>query len=209
MTSWHSSPIITVKVGIPGENQQVFQVHSELLVNHSDFFRSALQRHFLSGQTGSVDLPDEQPQIFDAFARHVYNVHEHSCPDILQNIQAYVLGDMLLAPSFKQKILYDIRSELAFGTFTPEEVIGWADFVYGGTSTPNDELRITVARYFAAMSGKLICPQCTLTHCPHQPPPMFDADARALLVKSGLNEFIVDVLGQFLSPGVPSIEISD
>lgn len=202
MPSYHKSPIVTVSVG-SGDHQQDFLLHQDLLELNSEFFVSACHEWFMTGQKNSIELPDDTPEIFDAFARHIYNSYEPGCATIEENIEAYILSDMLIAPSFKEKLLLDIEYALGYLNLGADTVISMAEAVYAGTSSADDGLRTALARYFAAKSGKTVCMHCGMTECSHQPSPVFGAIARRMLAQCGNDQFVADVLGQYLSPPFP------
>ena len=204
MSSYHKSAIVTVSVG-SGDHQQDFHLHQDLLEKNSEFFVSACHEWFMTGQTKSIELPDDKPEIFDAFPRHIYNDNELGCATIEENIEAYLLGEMLIAPSFKEKLYADIEYGLGWLDLGADVVIGLAEMVYARTLSADDGLRLTLATYFAAKSGKKNCTHCGLTECSHRPSPVFGVAARMMLAQCGNDEFVADVLGQYFAPYFPTL----
>ena len=204
MASYHRSSIVTVSVG-SGEHQQDFHLHQDLLEKNSEFFVSACHEWFMTGQNKSIELPDDKPEIFDAFARHIYSSNEQGCTTIAGNIEAYLLGEMLIAPSFKDKLLQGIEYDLECLDLSADTIIGFAEGVYAMITSADDGLRLALARYFAAKSGKIVCMHCGTTDCPQKQNPIFGPAARMMLVQCGIQEFVADVLGQYLAPFLPTL----
>ena len=63
-----TSPIITLVVG---RDRRLFACHQDVL-SLSPFFVAALRGHFYEGATGSVELPDEEPEVVSAVLEYLY-----------------------------------------------------------------------------------------------------------------------------------------
>lgn len=70
---YHATPLVKIVVGGLTEPERIFHVHEGLLVLRSDYFKSALHKHWASGVEKEVHLPEESAQAFGAFARWIYN----------------------------------------------------------------------------------------------------------------------------------------
>lgn len=57
---------------IVGSEKVPFDIHKQLVCNASAFFRRACNGGFKEAQTGKVNLPEEEPEIFDIFTRCLY-----------------------------------------------------------------------------------------------------------------------------------------
>ena len=152
MSSYLTSPIVTVTVGT-GDAQQSFSLHQDLLIQKSEFFKSALHEYFSAGKTKSVTLEDENPELFDQFAKHLYTGKIPPTP-FENQIQAYLLGEKLLATDFKSDLIFDIETSLANQpNLTVDEVISCGRLIYSGTP-PGCRVRDLLSKYFASKSGR-------------------------------------------------------
>lgn len=81
-----------------------------MLKRHSDFFKAALSNKWREAGDGQVQLPEDYPQTFEAFANFVYSGHlsvpqDNSSSDHTKELMAitscWLLGDKLLSQAFK------------------------------------------------------------------------------------------------------------
>jgi hypothetical protein len=68
MLSRYTSPIIDVRVG---PHAEIFPVHKAILTK-SEYFSKALNGEFLESKSQSVDLPEEDPDIFSFLVAFLY-----------------------------------------------------------------------------------------------------------------------------------------
>ena len=111
--SYHDTPMVEVVVG--GNHtglQRTFHIHAGVLINNSEFFKSALQPYFTSGEQKKVYLPDESVEHFSSFARFVYDRGDLNLGDYLFYVKVYLLADRLIAPSLKEHILLEFRNDI-------------------------------------------------------------------------------------------------
>lgn len=67
-SSRYTSPIIEVRVG---PHAEIYPVHKAILLK-SDFFRKALNGEFMESKSQTVDLPEEDPDIFSFLIAFLY-----------------------------------------------------------------------------------------------------------------------------------------
>lgn len=65
---------MTVLVGTPPDQQKV-TVHESLIIQRSRFFRNALIGPYKEAETRTVDLSDEDPDIFSLYLQALYSNH--------------------------------------------------------------------------------------------------------------------------------------
>ncbi|KAF1358717.1 hypothetical protein EJ07DRAFT_122576 [Lizonia empirigonia] len=117
-SSAHADGIVIVKVG---PSHRKYYLHKALVLFHSEYFRKALQGSWKEAQEGVVRLKDVEPSEFNIFVHWLYNqrlpeTHDYDAWDIIFEvslpyighlrfcIQAYILGDRLLAPAFRRAV---------------------------------------------------------------------------------------------------------
>lgn len=106
MSSLHGIPIKLVV----GTDQQNFFVHPSLL-EHSEFFQSALKREWVEGQERAIHLPDDDSAAFYTYVQWFYTgtifskaegPHGYSNYPFLGKL--YVLGDKILDHNFQDTV---------------------------------------------------------------------------------------------------------
>ena len=199
----YKSRIIPVTVG-SGELEETFNVHEELLTNHSEYFQAALNSRFIEGQNKSIRLEEHDPSAFDLLVQYLYKGH-YSIPDwpdsrvswkgkklgLDTQIKAYLLGDKVIATAFKAHIITTLaKYDFPDPTGVPmPEFITAARKVYEYASVSNTaELKQVLVFLCAAGLGA----QCG-----------WSKNDRMALAESGLSEFITDVLGEVIYPFPP------
>ena len=110
--SFHDTPMVEVVVGGTDEPERTFHIHAGVLIKNSEFFKSALHRHFPSGEQLKVRLREESVEEFSSFARWVYNRSDLNHGDYLHHAKVYVLADRLIAPALKVDIVRAFRDEI-------------------------------------------------------------------------------------------------
>ncbi|KAK5745690.1 hypothetical protein LTR17_001190 [Elasticomyces elasticus] len=117
---------IAVLVGT-GAAEETFDVYSDLLVSHSDFFKAALKQEWKEGQERSVALPEDCPEEFEIFYHFVNEGLIFSSKDSDRGAdgkrdaewsrltKCWMLGQKLLSTTFKDAILDAITAKLQLG----------------------------------------------------------------------------------------------
>ncbi|KAF2444471.1 hypothetical protein P171DRAFT_334923, partial [Karstenula rhodostoma CBS 690.94] len=117
--SFDPASMVTVRVGA---DQQTFAAHASFLCTRSDFFRTALSgERWQEAKSRIVNLPDDNPKIFEMYLGHVYTrkidtartelddpyamdaaVYKATMQEEYADLfQLYVLGEKLLDNSVK------------------------------------------------------------------------------------------------------------
>lgn len=109
--SYHDTPMVEVVVGVI-PSQRTFHIHAGVLIENSEFFKSALQPYFTSGEQKKVHLPEESVEHFSSFARFVYDQSDLNFGDYLHYAKVYLLADRLIAPTLKRHILLAFRNDI-------------------------------------------------------------------------------------------------
>ena len=94
-------------------------MHKNLLCGKSDVFAAAFRPgSFKEGATGSIDLPDEDPNVFASFVEWLYmKTFSASCKgssedcstDFILLTKLYVLADKYLIPALKIDVLHEFK----------------------------------------------------------------------------------------------------
>lgn len=207
------SPPVTIIVGKDAA-QKTYYVHKERLLKHSEYFRIALNSNFSEGQNLTFKLEEDDPSAMWLFAMSQYKslndifdvlyFDDDSTEDFSMNdcrtrhAHAFVLGNKLVASKFKRHIISSLHR---FMWKNSEDLIDIsclvdaAKVVYDGTSTDDGwEMRILLALYCATRLGYSVeVPHnATQNRAPHP----WAVDDRKLLVSSGLDEFLMDILAE-------------
>jgi hypothetical protein len=84
--------MVQVVVGT-GASAKTFNVYKDLLTFYSDYFRTALKNCWMEGQTNTIRLPDEDPEVFESFnywifAKRLYhkNASNNDKPNSVEEI---------------------------------------------------------------------------------------------------------------------------
>lgn len=205
--SYHTTPLIKIVVGGLAEPEHNFLIHEGLLIGKSDFFKSATHKYFTSGMERTVQLRDVDAKIFSEFARWVYDSRDLIRYDYVHLAKAYVLGDQLLAPTFKHDILEAVKeavkddlkdfaddygsydADLDSKTLRPwnmEDTVHLATMIYEGTSLAEDDFRSLLTAYVArSMHAQTEHARKSMVWKP---------DDIKVLVQNSPEEFLCDVL---------------
>ncbi|KAG7005097.1 hypothetical protein G7Y79_00021g049640 [Physcia stellaris] len=197
---YHATPLVKIVVGGLTEPERIFHVHEGLLVLRSDYFKSALHKHWASGVEKEVHLPEESAQAFSAFARWIYNDLDLVPDDYLHAVKAYVLGEKILAPAFQDALVNEMEDNLLdavynnavraidinaegsesrdFEPISMEQVVELAAILYEGTSRFDDRMTDLLVRYVVARMHN---------HLMIKP---WKADDMRVLLDNGLHEFL-------------------
>lgn len=91
-----------------------FTVHEHLICSSSEFFKSAMNGNWETSTNRSVNLGEEDPELFDLYLHWLYSqtlLAQNDSPghagnaEYLQLAKAYVLGDMIQDAKFKDAVL--------------------------------------------------------------------------------------------------------
>ncbi len=116
---------------------QTFDVHTDLLTKHSDFFKAALHETWKEGQTRQVELQETDPEHFAIFKNFLYSGRIYSskeddlAKDVIDHLgrspdkewnrlyHSWVLGEQLLSTPFKDAVTQAIFDKTAAGPIYP------------------------------------------------------------------------------------------
>ncbi|RDW92789.1 BTB/POZ domain-containing protein [Aspergillus mulundensis] len=97
-----------------GEQRKTFVVHEAALREFSPFFDKALTGEWKEARERVVQLPEEDPEVFDIFVHWVYcgklpfSIDEHTGDidaEYMELAKAYVFGEKLLSPEFQDRVV--------------------------------------------------------------------------------------------------------
>jgi hypothetical protein len=108
---------------------KTFYVHFDLLVAESERFSAGLRGNFKEAQDHTIELVDEDPELFGFFVEYIYRDRSilsrqplhYSEYVILARL--YALGDRLIAPRFKAQCLWRFAELLSQYTDMSDESI--------------------------------------------------------------------------------------
>lgn len=114
-----------------GETSKSFTHPKDILAACSRWFGNVFKEtHFLEAQRGRIDLPDDDPAVFEAFLYFAYNgCLEFTClsgvdpaetraADVLLLIKVWIFGDRYLLPALQNIVMHRLCETLRDG---PEE----------------------------------------------------------------------------------------
>ena len=111
-----------------GKDKEIFYIHKNLLCGSSDVFTAAFRPgSFKEGATGSIDLPDEDPNVFASFVEWLYmrafstscKGSSESCPsDFILLTKLYILADKYLIPALKIDVLHEFKKHRSHSSMT-------------------------------------------------------------------------------------------
>jgi len=125
--------MIEVRVGEEDE-ERIFHVHKELLVQHSDFFAAALGGDWKERVDRSVKLPEDDPEQFDHFCCFLYTGQLFTrrsgdryvdgdgddCDNEFERIcHAWVFGNKLQSTTYKDAVADSLIMKVIDGKFHP------------------------------------------------------------------------------------------
>lgn len=131
-----ASESITVVVGTSA-NTKTWHLPRDLLTKSSPFFAAALNGSFAEAKSKVVNLPEDNTDAFALFIQWLYvgeispddctanHDHDaHSCYEIAARnfIQAWILGDKLGCPIFKDLAMLGLIKKFDEGVITPDIV---------------------------------------------------------------------------------------
>jgi len=145
-----------------GSEERPLLAHKSYLCLHSDFFRTALKKEWLEGQTRTCKLPDEQP---DIVAQYLDNTYRRGLPTASKPSQdpvtgrvyevvteLFVLGERLLDSTIRNAIINEI---IRFTTAHTPEGIHYPgaraiNTIYDCTTAASPARRLMVELYVTA-----------------------------------------------------------
>lgn len=215
------SPPISIIAG-KGPTQKTFYAHRECLVNSSEYFQTALNSNFAEAQNHIVRLEEDDPEAVWLFTMWQYgSIGETLDPEnakkdasipsqmddiLLQHVNAFVLGNKLVAAGFKNELLRSLHEYLVTRSrslFSMQTLVAAARNAYEGTSTEDGwQIRKFLAMYCATRLGY---DQEVRNH--HNQPRAehpWTQEERRELTTSGVDEFVADVLGEALCKRLPN-----
>lgn len=151
--------MVTLLVG-PEEHQLL--AHKSYLSQHSDFFKAALKREWIEGQTRTVKLPDEQPDIVAQYLDYCYSkglpTTSKSSLDPAQGLvyevltELFALGERLLDSNIRNAIINEIIRFTNSGTLGGLYYPGAraVNNIYNCTTSASPARRLMVELYVTA-----------------------------------------------------------
>lgn len=118
------SELVALLVG-PDEHEMI--AHKGYLSSNSEFFKAALKKEWLEGQTQKIKLPEEQPDIMAQYLGFAYgqklptdNTRDDcQCGEVYSVLtELYVLGERMLDSTIRNAIIKEI---LRFTTLQTED----------------------------------------------------------------------------------------
>lgn len=156
--------INTVKL-IVGASKNVFNVHEDILFNSSPVFKAAFDSDFKEGTERTMELPDEDVDLFDHFVSWLYSwdfdhkMFDVSAPDTKQRFQEhfmkaahlFVFADKYDIGSLRISICDDLFDLSSYTTQKDADLVpssGLVDYVYANTQR-KAIIRVIIADWFA------------------------------------------------------------
>ncbi|KAF2493990.1 hypothetical protein BU16DRAFT_582997 [Lophium mytilinum] len=134
---------------IVGQQKKVFRIHKGVLSYHSSYFAAALEGQFKEGNTGVVELEDDEVEVFHAFYCWIYTrrlrdplsspLHKDALPqnsaettlsDLLL-CKIYIFGDMRGIPGLQNNALDALHKNILLSWRTLSASI--VNYVYSNT----------------------------------------------------------------------------
>lgn len=184
------SPTITVTVGT-GEDQKTFYAHERLLVDASQYFKTALQSNFSEAGTKTFKLDEDKSAAFQLFVEYLYNFggENKASRTLLICMEAFVLGCKLVAPAFNRKVVEWAAEDLVDKPpLLMKTLLQAVAIIRNGTSEMDGKL----------MRRLLVIYCATRLGCPKNQKKPWSKTQRMILVRSRQQESLADILGQDL-----------
>ena len=185
--------MVTVEVG---RTNEIFDVHENLLLRHSDFFKAALSGGWRERDERKVTLSEEKTEIFEIFSRFIYSgsifshkegdeywANEKSLSHEWKRLQdCWNLGEKLQSTSFKDAIVDAIVAEYRTQLKVPLDI---HNRIYA-SSHKKSKIRILLVDF--AIHGWKLSAFENLQQDRRQPDFIFDVAAALLKIKKrGVN----------------------
>lgn len=144
---------------------QKFIVHKGAVEPRSEFVRLALRGEWKEASERTIPLPDDDPAAFSVYQQWLYTGMIHTCSDEAPSkvdpeykllVKAYVLGEKIIDPTFKDCVVDAIIEKL----HDPRHFdTGLADLVFGGTPPTSLLRRLWIEIYFSFGNADWITPE--------------------------------------------------
>jgi hypothetical protein len=148
--------VVTLHVG---PTDHVMIAHASYITHNSDFFKAALKKEWLEGQTRVIKLPDDRPDVVSHYLYYTYSKALPSAPDsdpiddgnfernrffkLLAEI--YVLGERLQDQSIRTAVIESTVASWDYRLL----ITGPADIIYRGTTAGSPARRLMVDLFLA------------------------------------------------------------
>ena len=159
ISDYGEDDMVTLLIG-PGERQML--AHKSYLPLRSEFFRVALKKEWIEGQTRTIKLPDEDPVVVAQYLDYVYgNWLPTALKPSLRPVKGrvyevltelFALGERLLDTTIRNAIIYEIISYTK--VHTPEGIYypgaRAINNIYDCTTAASPARRLMVELYVTA-----------------------------------------------------------
>lgn len=181
------SPTVTVTVGT-GKDKKTFYAHERLLIDASQYFKTALQSNFSEAGTKIFQLDEDDPVAFELFMEYLYDFEgeKRASRSLIGYADAFVLGCKLVAPAFNRKVVeWAAEDMLNRPPLLMKTLLQAVGIIRNRTSEMDGKsMRRLLVMYCASRLG-----------CPKNKKKPWSRAQRLILVKSRQHEFLADVLG--------------
>ncbi|TKA69373.1 hypothetical protein B0A55_06160 [Friedmanniomyces simplex] len=150
--------MVTLEI-VVGVEERTFHVHEKLLRSRSAFFEAALSKEWKEGQARKVELPDDDVDAFESYARWLYNgklaviqTDGQTDDDLLAAL--YAFGEKALDETFQNRVIDAIvagtRDEIPAATTGGGDSGSWyptkktVDYIYRHTPEGSPARRLMV-----------------------------------------------------------------
>jgi hypothetical protein len=148
--------VVTLHVG---PTEHVMIAHASYITHNSDFFKAALKKEWIEGQTRVIKLPDDRPDVVSHYLYYTYSKALPSASDagaindcnfeIIRYYELlaelYVLGERLQDQSIRTAVIDSI-----VGSWKDNFLItGPANIIYCGTTAGSPARRLMVDLFLA------------------------------------------------------------
>lgn len=173
----HSFNTPPVKV-IVGSKEELFYIHASVLESSSEFFKSALKREWAKEDDDSIDLRDQDLEIFKIYVNWLYTgqISVESDPaetvkptasKYTQLAHSYALGEHLCDPEFQYSVIHSIigysriKNTHNNSSFPGPIAI---NVIYNNTSSNSPARRLVVDFYVRFGTDNWITDSDTMNH---------------------------------------------
>lgn len=175
---------------IVGASKRIFYLAPNVLGKSSDFFKSALKKDWKEGQENTIELPEDDPQVFRYYAEwlctgNIYCKSEATTTAFDYNvlIDLYILGEKLMDDTFQDRVIDALitTADEANPPFVPKKLPEYRSIsrVYGHTPT-GSPIRSLVVDWLILHGFEV------------------DNDMRAAMAERPCQEFLLDLMSALL-----------
>ncbi|KAJ9603694.1 hypothetical protein H2200_011880 [Cladophialophora chaetospira] len=108
--SFATSPLIKVFVG---EKRKEYNIHKDVLIKGSPFFKACLSANMLEATTNEISLPEDQCCAFDLLVAWLYHEKTYKVANntraVLSAMKAYQLGDKYSMHDFQNALIERLK----------------------------------------------------------------------------------------------------